>query len=77
MSNRTHRLELADDGYEKIEAKLQKIENLANGGIFSETSRTSRFHTIWSEVKKLRQLLTEVLLIVPNNVSENSKGDAA
>jgi len=71
----THRTELAEDGYAKIEAKIQKIENLAYNGVFAEASRASRFQQIGMEVKQLRQILREVLIIVP--VAEGTKGDAA
>ncbi|MCL2722203.1 MAG: hypothetical protein FWD47_12815 [Treponema sp.] len=69
------KIELTEDGYEKIEARIQTIENLASNGIFAEESRTSRFYQIVSETKKLRQILRDVLLIVP--AKKNDKGDAA
>jgi len=71
----THRTELAEDGYAKIEAKIQKIENLAYNGVFAEVSRASRFQQIGMEAKQLRQILCEVLVIVP--VAKGTKGDAA
>jgi len=72
-------LELTADGFEKIEAKIQKIENLANTGIFEEVSRASRFQTIVSEAKQLRKILTDVVLIVPATAAAPTSGggDAA
>jgi hypothetical protein len=77
MEKVTYRTELAEDGYERIEAKIQKIENLANNGIFANESRNSRFYQIVSETKKLRQIVNEVLLLVPQVVSDNGEGSAA
>ena len=77
MSVITHKTELSEDGLEKIEAKIQKIENLAYNGIFAQESRTARFHQISLEVKQLRQILRDVLLIVPVQDAAGGKGDAA
>ena len=76
MSEVTHKTELSKDGMEKIEAKIQRIENLAYNGLFTQESRTSRFHQIGLEVKQLRQILRDVLLIVPVP-ADDGKGDAA
>jgi len=65
MSESTHRLEWSADGCERIEAKIQRIENLAYNGIFAEECRASRFQQIGMEAKQLRQILREALLIVP------------
>jgi len=73
----THKTELAAEGYERIEAKIQKIETLAHNGIFAQESRTARFHQISLEVKQLRQILRDVLLIVPAHNAADDKGDAA
>jgi len=67
-------LELAADGFEKIEAKITKIENLANTGIFDEVSRASRFQTIVYETKQLRKILTDVVLIVPAPAAAPASG---
>ena len=77
MSTLVHKTELASDGLEKIEAKIQKIEALAYNGIFAQESRTSRFHQISLEIKQLRQILRDVLLIVPAHNAADDKGDAA
>jgi hypothetical protein len=77
MNEATYKTELKKDGYEKIEAQIQKIENLANNGIFAEESRNSRFYQIVSEAKRLRQILRDVLLIVPAAVKSDGEGDAA
>jgi len=58
-----YQTELAKDGYEKIEEKIQKIENLANEGTFAVGN--SRFYQIAAEAKKLRRVLREVMVIVP------------
>ncbi|MCL2210198.1 MAG: hypothetical protein FWC19_06460 [Treponema sp.] len=73
MSEVTYKTELSADGFEKIEIKIQNIENMANKGIFDEESRTSRFQQIVFETRQLRQVLRNVLLIVP----AGGKGDAA
>jgi len=74
----THRTELAADGYEQIEAKIQEIENLAYNGVFSTGSVTSRFQEIGSAAKQLRLILRDVLLIVPTEEgAAGGKGDAA
>jgi hypothetical protein len=72
------KIELADDGYEKIDVRIQEIENLAYEGVFSDKNTVSRFQQIASETKKLRQMLREVLLLVPDATAVSSdKGDAA
>jgi hypothetical protein len=70
-------VKLSTDGYEKIDARIQKIENLANNGIFAAESRNARFYQIVSEAKKLRQVLREVLYLVPTIESKRVGGDAA
>ena len=67
VAEATHRTELSNDGYAKIEAKIQAIEALAYEGFFSQKSSMSQFQQILSETKKFRQILNEVLLIVPVN----------
>jgi len=67
-------VELSANGFEKIEAKIQKIENLANTGIFDEVSRSSRFQTIVHESKQLRQILRDELMIVPAPAAAPASG---
>ncbi|MDR0302356.1 MAG: hypothetical protein LBI04_08625 [Treponema sp.] len=73
--------ELAKDGYEKIEDKIQKIETLARDGVLSDKFdiriTVSRFQRIISETKNLRQVLREVFVFVPAGVSQKGEGDAA
>jgi len=71
--------ELSPDGYEKIDGKIQEIEDLACSGIFIDQNRASLFQKIVSETKLLRQTLREVLLIVPDapHAVSGGKGDAA
>jgi hypothetical protein len=68
---------LSPDGYERIEERIQKIEDLANNGIFTAESRTALFYQLVSESKKLRQVLREVLFYVPTIESKRVGGDAA
>ena len=79
MSEAIHRTELTADGYEKIEASIQKIEDLAYTGVFNTGSVTSRFYQISNETKHLRQILREVLFIVPapGAAPSGGNGDAA
>jgi len=74
-----YKTELTADGYEKIEAKILRIENFANTGVFTEDCRTSRFQQIVFEAKQLRQILRDVLLIVPvaDAAPASGGGDAA
>ena len=77
MTTETHRTELSKDGYAKIEAKIQEIENTASEGIFSAGNAVPRFQQIVSEAKKLRQTLCEVLIIVPSDKAPDGGGKAA
>jgi len=61
----------------RLKRKYKKIENLANNGIFANESRNNRFYQIVSETKKLRQIVNEVLILVPQVVPENGEGSAA
>ena len=70
--------ELASDGYEKIDARIQNIENFANSGVFAGQNAVPLFQKIVSEAKLLRQTLREVLLLVPDAPSAGGGGgDAA
>jgi len=72
------KIELADDGYEKIDAKIRVIEALAYNGRFMNQNKESFFQRISSEAKLLRQALREVLLLVPDTPAvTDGKGDAA
>jgi signal transduction histidine kinase len=77
MTVTPHRTELAKDGYERIEARIQEIERLAYDGMFSERNTVSSFQKIVSEAKNLRQTLREVFIYVPPSAGNNGKGDAA
>jgi hypothetical protein len=71
------KLELAEDGYEKIDACIHEIENQAIDGMFKETDNRKCFQAIASETKKLRQIFRDVLLINPNSqVKPDSPGAA-
>jgi len=80
MSEVTFKMELAKDGYEKIEAEIQAIENLAADGVFSYPTENApkKCQQIIFEAKKLRQILRDALLIVPATlaVSNSEEGVA-
>ena len=66
-------IELADNGYGNIMDQIQKLEDLAWEGIFPERIPDERdlpayrkFQDIVSESKKLRLIIQENLLTVPN-----------
>ena len=71
-------IELSPDGFERIDAQLQAIEELAYDGVFSNGGAPDRCRQITLEVKKLRQLVLEVMLLVPNTVKapEGEEGAA-
>jgi hypothetical protein len=74
------KIELCADGYEKINARIQAIEDLANDGVFSfpEKEAPKKCQQIILETKKLRQVLRDVLFLVPDAVkAQIGKGDAA
>jgi hypothetical protein len=64
------KLELKPDGYERIEAGIREIENIAHDRCFSDNGAVNRFHQITLEVKKLRQTLVEVILLNPKVKTE-------
>ena len=70
------RTELSKDGYAKIEARIQEIEDTAYEGAFSDKNAVWCFQQIVSEAKKLRQTLREVLMIVPVDKTPDGKGEA-
>jgi hypothetical protein len=72
--------ELRTDGYEKIEERIQAIENLAHAGVFSYPPKEApkKCQMIILETKKLRQVMRDVLLLVPDTVKPGSgEGSAA
>ena len=71
------KIELADDGYEKIDRRILEIENLAYSGMFTDQNTTSLFQRIVSEVKLLRQSMREILLLVPDVRPADIDGGAA
>ena len=70
-------VKLSAGGYKKIDARIQAIEDLAYGGVFAKDNAASRFQNITAETKKLRQMLMEVLYLVPEVKSKRTGGDAA
>jgi hypothetical protein len=70
-------IKLSADGYEKIDARIQAIEDLAYGGVFAKDNARSKLQNIIAETKKLRQTLREVLYLVPAVKSNRDGGDAA
>jgi len=69
------KIELTEDGYERMETIIQRIEKHSLDGMLQETNRLSRFQAINNEVKKLRQTILDVFLLVPEK--RNNNGDAA
>jgi len=68
------KLELRPDGYEKIDAGIQAVEDLASDGVFNSQDAQSRFQRIVWELKKLRQIAREVIII---NTAEAGEPEAA
>jgi hypothetical protein len=69
---------LCSDGYEKIDARIQAIENLANDGVFSLNDAPKFCQQILLETKKFRQILRKVLIFAPDKpVVSNGEGSAA
>ena len=75
-------LELSDDGYGAIMDQVEKLENHAWEGIFQtnvsgggklppDTYAYKMFQEIVSESRKLRRVIQENLLIVPNAAGPN------
>jgi hypothetical protein len=58
-------IELTDDGYEKIEAAIQEIENIAQEGAFAGPGAVKRFQQIVGKANALRQTLLEVVVLNP------------
>jgi len=59
------RLELGPDGYEKIDAGIQAVEDIAYEGVFDSRGAASRFRQIVAEIRKLRQIVREAVIIDP------------
>jgi len=62
------RIEMAENGYEKIEAQIQAIEDLAYGGVFANGGAPGKCQRITLEVKKLRQIVKAAMILVPDTV---------
>jgi len=60
------KIELCSDGYEKIDARIQAIENLATDGVFSLNDAPKKCQQIILETKNLRQVLRNVMSFVPD-----------
>jgi len=76
-------IELKDDGYGNIMEQLQKVESLAWDGIFpgkapdeKDCQSYRKFQDIVAEVKSLRYIIQENLLIVPNAAGPHRPGAA-
>ena len=74
MCESKYKTELTADGYEKIEAKIQNLENIANQGCFDDVDPRALFMQIRGEAKQLRQILRDVLLIVPAPAAASASG---
>jgi hypothetical protein len=70
------KIELSEGGYEKIDAQIQAIEELAFDGVLSRREEApKRCQQIIQETRKIRQILREVLLLAANATC--GKGSAA
>ncbi len=58
--------ELSKDGYERIEAHIQEIENKVSEGIFNPDKALKQLQGITFETKRFRQTLREVIILNPN-----------
>jgi len=79
MSEQTHKIELVNNGYAKIDVIIQEIENLAFDVLFHIKPRTYLSNQLSMQAKKLRQTLLEVLQIAPvqSTAPASGGGDAA
>jgi hypothetical protein len=68
-------VELAKDGWGKLEEEIQEIENMAREGVFSGGGAAARFQKIADMARGLRQTLAEVSVLVPE--TKTGGGDAA
>ena len=67
------KIELSRDGYERIDAWINAVEELAYDGVFSNGGAPDRCRQITLETKKLRQLLREVVILVPDPVKPSRR----
>jgi hypothetical protein len=58
-------VELANDGWGKLEEGIQEIENLARDGVFTGVGTTAKLQKIADKARGLRQTLAEVSVLVP------------
>ena len=56
---------LAKDGYTRLDAITQAIEDLAHDGMFAGKNAVQQFHRIVLETRKMRQTLRDVTLLAP------------
>jgi hypothetical protein len=73
-------IELSPDGYAKIDAQIQAIEDLAQEGVFSFPCEEApkKCQQIMLEAKTLRQIVLEVMLLVPDTAkAPEGEGNAA
>ena len=59
------RMELLESDYQKIRASLQRIENMAWGGVFSIKEATTTLYKIGAEARTVRQALHGALPAKP------------
>jgi hypothetical protein len=70
------KLELSPDGYERIMAKIQAIEDTANKGFFDPDTALWFLRAINGELRGLRQILREVCLLAPDTAGPPGPGAA-
>ena len=66
-------IELEKDGYARLDAGIQTIEDMAYNVMFSEKREISQFYRIVQEARKLRETLKDVVMLSPRP----GEGDAA
>jgi hypothetical protein len=70
------KLELGPDGYERITAKIQAIEDAANKGLFDPDAAPRHLQEVYGGLRELRQTLLEVCFLVPDTADPPGPGAA-
>jgi hypothetical protein len=72
----TTRLELCPDGYERMEAKIQSITDLANKGLFNPDAAHTYLWEVYGGIRELRQTLREVCILAADTADPPGPGVA-